>query len=113
MTAGAERWSRLPCSLHPQRIGPTPHVTGLESEHGDIGSPRQGIIHQRSADELARGRIVHCILHQGLANALRSAPVHLPGKKQRIESGAKIIHNDVLQNLSAAPVSGSISISAT
>src|SRR5262249_37739751 len=55
--AGADG-ARLPCPLHPERVGPARLVAGLEGESWHIRGARQGIVHQRGTHELAALRVV-------------------------------------------------------
>src|SRR6185295_10281649 len=49
---------------------------------------RHGVVHERSGQELARLRVVHDLLHQGLAQPLGHAAVDLTLERDRIDHGA-------------------------
>src|SRR5690242_15456393 len=52
----------LSAALHAERIGRAPRVVEVQIERRKIVRPRQGVIHERSADALTRFRIEYRML---------------------------------------------------
>jgi len=90
--------ARLARALHAERIGLAWNVACLEHEVRRIACARHRIVHEAGAEQLTGDRIVGRAFHQRLPDALNRPAMHLAGEQQRVERGAEIVNDDVIEN---------------
>ena len=101
-------------ALDAERIGRRRQLDEGDVEGRQVVGARQRVIHQRAAQQLARVRVVDGVLEQRLADALgQRRPAPGPSVSIGLISAAVIVDRGIAREASTAPVSGSISTSAT
>jgi len=76
--AGADR-AGLPRPLHPERVVAAAHITRLEVKRRHVTRPRQCVVQQARAQELAGIGVVDRVFHQSLTDALHGTAMDLAG----------------------------------
>ena len=71
-------------ALDAERIGLAGDVMSFEHKGRTVIRARHCVIHERSGDELAIGRAVDHLLHQGLPDALHRTAMNLSLKQERV-----------------------------
>ena len=84
----------------PAPLTPSAFVrVGVSSSHvsisGEIFRPRQAVVHQRSAEELARAALIDAMLEQRLAEPLRDRAHGLAVHDHRVHSAADVVDRDI------------------
>src|SRR5262249_8571422 len=76
---------------HPQRIVRRRHLADLGDEREEIARPRDGVVHERTREQLGAVAIVDAALVQGLADALRDRAMGLAVQDAGIDSAADVV----------------------
>ena len=84
----------LAATLDAQRVGGRRHRMIADRDRRDRLRARHRVVHERSADQLARA-VVEGRLHQRLADALRDAAVHLAARQHRVDQHAEVVDRGV------------------
>ena len=81
----------LAAALGAQRVVGAGRADGVELEVRQVVGPRHGVVHEGAGRAAGRFLVVHAVLHQRLADALRDAAVHLALDDHRVDDGAEVV----------------------
>src|SRR5579872_4955988 len=82
-------------ALDAKRIGAGRRIIQPRLDIRQIFRPRQAVVHQRSAEELARAALIDAMLEQRLAEPLRDRAHGLAVHDHRVHSAADVVDRDI------------------